>query len=44
MPLASLVERFFNKIKQCRRVATRDDRLTANYLAFMSYRQFLVTA
>jgi transposase len=27
-----LVERFFNKIKQCRRVATRDDRLAANEL------------
>jgi transposase len=29
------VERFFNKIKQCRRVATRYDRLAANYLAFV---------
>jgi transposase len=27
-----LVERFFNKIKQCRRVATRYDKLAANYL------------
>jgi transposase len=27
------VERFFNKIKHCRRVATRYDRLAANYLA-----------
>ena len=27
----NLVERFFNKIKQCRRVATRDDKLAANY-------------
>jgi transposase len=27
------VERFFNKIKQCRRVATRYDKLAANYLA-----------
>jgi transposase len=35
MPLSSLVERFFNKIKQCRRVATRYDRLAANYLAFI---------
>ena len=26
------VERFFNRIKQCRRVATRYDRLAANYL------------
>jgi len=25
-----LVERFFNKIKQCRRVATRYDKLAAN--------------
>jgi transposase len=29
----NLVERFFNKIKQCRRIATRYDRLAANYLA-----------
>ena len=28
-------ERFFNKIKQCRRVATRYDKLAANYLAFV---------
>jgi hypothetical protein len=37
MPLSSLrlVKRFFNKIKQCRRVATRYDRLAANYLAFI---------
>ena len=27
----NLVERFFNKIKQCRRVATRYDKLAANY-------------
>jgi len=31
----NLVERFFNKIKQCRRVATRYDRLAANDLAFI---------
>src|SRR5437868_2834246 len=31
----NLVERFFNMIKQCRRVATRYDRLAANYLAFI---------
>jgi transposase len=30
-----LVERFFNKIKQCRRIATRYDKLAANYLAFI---------
>jgi transposase len=29
------VERFFNKIKQCRRIATRYDKLAANYLAFV---------
>ena len=29
----NLIERFFNKIKQCRRVATRYDKLAANYLA-----------
>ena len=31
----NLVERVFNKIKQCRRIATRYDRLAANYLAFI---------
>jgi transposase len=31
----NLVERFFNKIKQCRRVATRYDKLAVNYLAFI---------
>ena len=30
-----MVERFFNKIKQCRRIATRYDKLAANYLAFV---------
>ena len=30
----NLVERFFNKIKQCRRIATRYEKL-ANYLAFI---------
>jgi transposase len=29
------IERFFNKIKHCRRIATRDDKLAANYLAFV---------
>jgi hypothetical protein len=29
------VERFFNRIKQCRRMATRCDTLAANYLAFV---------
>jgi transposase len=31
----NLIERFFNKIKQCRRVATRYDKLAAKYLAFI---------
>ena len=31
----NLVERFFNRIKQCQRVATRYDKLAANYLAFV---------
>jgi len=30
-----LLERFFNKIKHCRRIATRYDKLVANYLAFV---------
>jgi len=35
LPARNLVERFFNKIKHCRRVATRYDKLAANYLAFI---------
>jgi len=35
----NLVERLFNKIKQCRRVATRYDKLAANYLAFVNSHQ-----
>jgi transposase len=31
----NLFERFFNKIKHCRRVATRYDKLAASYLAFV---------
>jgi transposase len=31
----NLVERFFNSIKQCRRGATRHDKLGANYVAFV---------
>ena len=31
----NLVERFFNEIKQCRRVATRYDKLAANDLALI---------
>ena len=31
----NLVERFFSKIKQCRRIAIRYDKLAANYLAFI---------
>jgi len=31
----NVVERFFNKIKQCGRIATRYDKLAANYLAFV---------
>jgi transposase len=31
----NLVERSFNRIKQCRRVATRRDKLAGNYLAFV---------
>jgi transposase len=33
------VERFFNRIKQCRRVTTRYDRLAANDLASFESRQ-----
>jgi hypothetical protein len=31
----NLVERFLNKVKQCRRIATRYDKLAANYLGFV---------
>jgi transposase len=31
----NLVERLFHKIKQCRRIATRHDKLAVNYLAFV---------
>jgi hypothetical protein len=31
------LERFFNKIKQCRRAATCYDKLAANYLTFKGY-------
>ena len=31
----NLVERFFNKIKQCWRIATRYDKLAANYVGFV---------
>jgi transposase len=33
--LAAMHERFFNKIKDCRRIATRYDRLAANDFAFI---------
>jgi transposase len=31
----NLVKRFFNRIKQCRRIATRYDKIAANYLALI---------
>jgi transposase len=31
----NLVERTFNKIKQCRRIAALHDKLAANHLAFI---------
>lgn len=31
----NLVERFFNRIKQCRRIATRYEKRAANFLAFV---------
>ena len=31
----NVVERFFNKLKQCRRIATRYDKLAASYLALV---------
>jgi len=35
-----LIERFFNKIKQCRRVANRHEKLAANYLQFVKLASF----
>jgi hypothetical protein len=35
----NLIERFFNKIRQFRRVATRYDKLAAHYLAFINSHQ-----
>ena len=35
LPRAQPSRGFFNRIKQCRRVATRYDRLAVNYLAFV---------
>jgi transposase len=35
LPRPELGRAFFNKIKHCRRVATRYDKLAANYLAFV---------
>jgi len=31
----NLIERFFNKLKQFRRLATRDDTLLANFAGFV---------
>lgn len=35
LPRPKLVERFFNRLKKCRRVATRYDKLPVNYLALI---------
>jgi transposase len=40
----NLIERFFNQIKQCRRVATRYDKLAANYLAFIKLASIRILA
>ncbi|MCW8181783.1 transposase, partial [Verminephrobacter eiseniae] len=32
----NLVERFFNRIKQFRRIATRYEKLARNYLSFLN--------
>lgn len=34
-PISTAFERFFNRIKQCQRVAPRYDTLAANFLAFV---------
>jgi transposase len=33
--VSNRIERFFNRIKQCRRIATRYDKLAENFLAFV---------
>jgi len=33
----NVIERFFNMIKQCGRVATRYDKLAVDYLAFVRF-------
>jgi transposase len=38
----NLVERFINRIKQCRRVATRYEKTARNYLAFVQVAAILV--
>lgn len=35
----NVVERFFNKIKQCRRIATRNDKLAASYFAYQEWHE-----
>jgi transposase len=35
----NLIERFFNEIEQCRRVATRYDKLAINHLALIKLHQ-----
>jgi transposase len=38
----NLVERFINRVKQCRRVATRYDKTARNYLAFWHLASIMV--
>jgi transposase len=38
----NLVERFLNRIKHCRRVATRYDKTARNYLAFVTLASIMV--
>jgi transposase len=38
----NLVERFLNKVKHCRRVATRYEKTTRNYLAFWRLASIMV--
>lgn len=38
----NLVERFLNKVKHCRRVATRYDKTARNYLAFWQLASIMV--
>ena len=40
----NIIERFFHRLKQYRRVATRYDKLAVRYLGFVQFAAILITA